>query len=534
MHGGIKSPGTLGLVGGFLTLMAAAGASDPIVGKRTGAPYAEIRVLDAESGRGVPLVELETVHHVRFVTDNAGRIAVGDPDLLDREVFFYVHSHGYEVPKDGFGFRGVRLTLQAGQPSVIRLKRRQIAERLCRLTGEGLYRDSVLLGYRIPQLPAGGREAVTAERRARGLVAGQDSVQAALYRQRIFWFWGDTNRLLYPLGLFRTAGATTPLFKEDFDPAEGIPYEYFTDPSGFARPMIPYPQRPEGVIWIDGVCVVPDEQGQERLLCHYSRRKGLAEELEHGIALWNDDQQIFEPVRELPLAERWRHPFGHATRWVHEGVPYLLFGNPAPVVRVPARYQAVLDPRQYEAFSCASGVKDGKPVGPLRDDQGRLQWRWQKEYPPVDAQTEWRWLQTGRLQASETRFCPADHSRPSQRIHLHNGTVRWNPYRQRWLLIAGQIGGQDSLLGDVWYAEATEPTGPFRQAIRIVQHERYSFYNVCHHPFLDRQGGRFIHLEGTYTAEFSGNPIRTPRYDYNQILYRVDLDHPGLRAARDN
>ncbi|MDW8243332.1 MAG: hypothetical protein RMJ88_08990 [Thermogemmata sp.] len=153
--------------------------------------YAEIRVVDADTGRGIPLVELETVHHVRFVTDNAGRVAVGEPELLDRDVFFHVRSHGYEYPADGFGFRGVRLKLQRGQAAVIRLPRRQIAERLCRLTGEGLYRDSLLLGYS----PAGGA--------VQGQVAGQDSVQAVLYRQRIYWFWGDTNRLLYPLGLFR-------------------------------------------------------------------------------------------------------------------------------------------------------------------------------------------------------------------------------------------------------------------------------------------------------------------------------------------
>jgi hypothetical protein len=517
----------LGVLGSLLTLVVGAGAGD-----QREPSYAEIRVVDADSGRGVPLVELETVHHVRFVTDNAGRIAIGDPDLLDREVYFSMRSHGYEVPKDGFGFRGVRLTPRVGKPSVIRLKRRQIAERLCRLTGEGLYRDSLLLGYEIPLLKGEEAQAPGDRRRGRGQVAGQDSIQAVLYRNRIYWFWGDTNRLLYPLGLFRTAGASTPHYQDDFDPAEGIPYEYFTDASGFVRPMIPYPQRPEGVIWIDGVCVVPDEQGQERMLCHYSRRKGLTEELEHGIALWNDEQKIFEPVRELPLDERWRHPSGHVTRWVQDGVTYLLFGNPAPVVRVPARYEAVVDPRQYEAFSCASGVKDGKPVGPLRDEKGRVQWRWQKDYPPVDAATEWRWLQAGHLPAAEARFCPADQAQTSRRVHLHSGTVHWNPYRQRWLMLAGQVGGQQSFLGEVWYAEALEPTGPFSAAVQIITHERYSFYNVCHHPFLDRQGGRIIHLEGTYTAEFSGNPIRTPRYDYNQILYRVDLDHPALRSVR--
>jgi hypothetical protein len=43
--------------------------------------YAEIRVLDAETGRGVPLAELVTVNHLRFVTDNAGRVAFNEPGL---------------------------------------------------------------------------------------------------------------------------------------------------------------------------------------------------------------------------------------------------------------------------------------------------------------------------------------------------------------------------------------------------------------------------------------------------------------------
>ena len=75
-----------------------------------------------------------------------------------------------------------------------------MAERLCRLTGEGLYRDSVLLGYKVP-LP---------DPLNPGKVGGQDSVQAAVYKNKIHWFWGDTQRMDYPLGLFRVAGATTP------------------------------------------------------------------------------------------------------------------------------------------------------------------------------------------------------------------------------------------------------------------------------------------------------------------------------------
>jgi hypothetical protein len=38
-------------------------------------------------------------------------------------------------------------------------------------------------------------------------------------------------------------------------------------------------------------------------------------------------------------------------------------------------------------------------------------------------------------------------------------------------------------------------------------------------------------FEGTYTREFSNNPQRTPHYDYNPILYRLDLDAPALAPA---
>src|SRR3954447_23502916 len=87
------------------------------------AAYAEIRVVDAATGRGVPLAELVTVHHLRFVTDNAGRVAVNEPDLLGREFFCTVRSHGYETKKDAFGSPGVRLTPGAGQTAEVQLTR---------------------------------------------------------------------------------------------------------------------------------------------------------------------------------------------------------------------------------------------------------------------------------------------------------------------------------------------------------------------------------------------------------------------------
>ena len=74
-----------------------------------------IEVRERGTGWPVPLVELRTTHQVRFVTDNAGVIAFDLPELMGRETWFDVIGHGYEVPKDGFGYRGVRLTPGAGQ-----------------------------------------------------------------------------------------------------------------------------------------------------------------------------------------------------------------------------------------------------------------------------------------------------------------------------------------------------------------------------------------------------------------------------------
>ncbi len=484
-------------------------------------PWAEIRVTDAATGRGVPLVELETVHGLRFVTDNAGRIAFQEPGLMGRQLFFTVRVHGYSVPKDGFGIAGVRVTPAAGQVATVRLTRTTVAERLCRLTGEGLYRDTILLGHTPP----------LAESAHPGRVAGQDSIQAVVYRNKVFHFWGDTQRMEYPLGLFRMAGATTPIpdpTDAKSDPSAGLVYDYFVDPkSQFARAMMPLPERPDGVIWVGAVCTVPDAAGAEKLVGHYSRRKGLEGEYEQGIAVYSDAAERFESAKQLPLTETWRRPAGHPILHTEGDQRWLLYGSPTPNVRVPATLAAVLDPARYEAFTCVQAGGTEPAVGA----DGRPNWRWQKELPPVDSKTERQWVKDGKVQPEHARFCPADAASPADRVVLHSGSVRWNEFRKRWVLVAGQIGGKASLLGEVWYAEADAPTGPFTRAVRVATHDRMTFYNVCHHGFLDRDGGRTIHFEGTYTNDFSGNPDKTPRYNYNQVLYRLDLGAAALTGA---
>src|SRR5262249_8051976 len=112
--------------------------------------YFTIAIIDDQTGRDVPLVELQTVNNIRYVTDSNGLVAFHEPGLMNRLVFFYVKSHGYEFAKDGFGFRGKSIEVKEGGSITLKIKRLNIAERLYRVTGAGIYRDSVMVGKKLP------------------------------------------------------------------------------------------------------------------------------------------------------------------------------------------------------------------------------------------------------------------------------------------------------------------------------------------------------------------------------------------------
>lgn len=488
-----------------LAVLAAAGIC-------SAAPFG-IQVVDDSTGRGVPLVELESVDGQVWITDSAGWVAFDEPGLAGREVFFKVRSHGYEYPKDGFGSVGVKLTPTSGGRAQVKLKRVNIAERLYRQTGRGIYRDSVLLGEKTP----------LADPLGAGHVAGQDSAQVALYKGRLFWIWGDTARMEYPLGNFRTSAAWAdhPLIKKGELPQNlGVNFHYFTDKTGFSKPMAPL-KDPEGVVWLDGLAVVKDEAGQEKLVARYQRRLGLGKLLEQGIVAFNDAKEIFEPIGTLPLDEEWRTLHGQVTPGRGDG--YLYMGIAGLSVRVPASLKDVLDRASYEAWT--AGTRDTL----RRDAGGKLEFAWRKDAGPVESQKEAEWVKAGKLKAEECRMFPVD-VKTGDRVKLHVGTVRFNEYRERWVMVAVQIEGKPSMLGEVWYSEADAPTGPWTKAVRIMTHDKKSFYNPVHHPFYD--DGMHIYFEGTYTKDFSGNPNITPRYEYNQMMYRLDLGDARLDAVK--
>ena len=104
-------------------------------------------------------------------------------------------------------------------------------------------------------------------------------------------------------------------------------------------------------------------------------------------------------------------------------------------------------------------------------------------------------------------------------------SVAWNQFRQRWIAFFADK------TGEAWFTEADTPLGPWGYGRRVVTHGEYNFYNIAHHPFFNQDRGRLVYFEGTYTASFTRAAecgTLTPRYDYNQIMYRLALDDTRL------
>ncbi len=474
-----------------------------------------IHVVDDQTGRGVPLVELATTNNIRHYTDSAGYVAFLEPGLMGREVWFGVKGHGYEYPADGFGIRGVRLTPTPGGSAEIRIKRLNIAERLYRITGGGIYRDSVLLGRPVPI-----REPVLS-----GLVLGQDSVQTIVYRGRLHWFWGDTSWPAYPLGNFQVSGATSKLPAEGgLRPEVGVDLTYFVRENGFSKEMAPVPG--DGPCWVDGLVTLPDETGRERLYATYAKVRPDMSAWQRGFLLYDDEAEQFRKLTEFDVDPPIL-PGGHALRHGEGGVDYIYFARPFPTIRVRADVASYLDLGRYESYTCLKAGSTAEQPVVERDADGAVVWAWKRGVPPLLPAKQEKLIKTGELKPHETglRLHDVVSGKP---VQAHGSSVAWNAYRQRWIGVFLEAFGS-SLLGEIWYAEAERPEGPWGWAVKVVTHDKYSFYNPRHHPYFDEDGGRRIYFEGTYTLMFSGNTDPTPRYEYNQIMYRLDLDDPRLK-----
>jgi len=431
-----------------------------------------IEVVEKSTGWPVPLIELRTTHNVRLVTDNAGLIAFDLPELMGVETWFDVMGHGYEVPKDGFGMRGVRLKPMPSETIRVEVSRTIIAKRLGRLTGAGVFAESQKLGLESAWKESGE--------------LGCDSVQNAVHLGKLFWIWGDTTMANYPLGVFNATSATTPIQPlTSFAPPVRLPFTYFRDAKGKPRGVAAI--SGDGPTWISAYVSLPDKSGTPHLVGSYMKVKPPLEAYEWGLCVWNEKTEALERLKVL-----WKKsesnpkapplPDGHPAFWKDaDGKEWVLFGNPLPTLRCPATFEAWQDASTWQVLSPQTNLvstTDGKAVKP------------------------------------------------------HSGSIAWNPWRQRWVTIFMEAFGKPSTFGELWYAEADAPTGPWGPTIKVLSHDNYTFYNPRIHPEFTATNSPILIFEGTFTQQFANKPQPIPRYDYSQILYQLDLDDSKLKPAQ--
>ena len=476
--------------------------------------YTTIRVIDTETGRGVPLVSLKTVNERVYITDSNGIVAFNEPGLMNKEVFFHIESHGYEYPKDGFGYRGVKIKTIPSSTVTLKINRLNIAERLYRITGQGIYRDSKRVGIPFPikdDVP--------------GYVLGSDSVLCESFGGHIYWFWGDTNRVKYPLGNFHVTGARSLLLNAGgLDPDKGIEFEYFTRDDGFTKETARL--AGEGLTWLDCLMKTYERDGKNRLFAVYMKVKAPLNVYQRGIAEFNFEEQVWVERMKFPSSQK-VIPKGHVLRYRNpkDKKDYFYFAGGMPFVRVPAKADSIIKAHEYQAYTpLADSAGDNYQVE--RDINGELAYRWTTNAVVMDDNIASKLIARKEITAKEASHSLLDID-SGKVIRTQHGSVYYNELKRRYVMIISQIGGS-SLLGEVWYAEAPEPTGPWKYTRKIVSHKNYSFYNPKQHPLFNTDGGRTIYFEGTYTNMFSGNENPTPGYNYNQIMYKVDVRDPQL------
>ncbi len=504
--------------------------------------YFSIRVIDSATGRGIPMAVLETSNANKFYTDSNGYIAFYEPGLMDQEVWFYVSAQGYRYPREVFGMVGSSVRVKPGGSAVFEMERTMAAERLYRVTGQGIYTDTLALGQNVPTSPSSRSVDIT----------GVKSAMSIEYKGEIYWFWGDARTADKDFGDLGPVGAVSKLPSTGgLDPDTAVDLEYFTDDNDKLKSVFPKKQGDPQYSTINGLMVVKDSNGADKLVAGYTLMDKNNNPVETGIAIFNDakkefDQRVvLESNNGAKLDDTWRTIWTNTVKYEDNGKEYYLlskdYPDAFPVLRVRATLDAVSKLSEYEAFtpmkngstksditSMLSKLTDIKQKGTLGnyldlDSKGNPVWSWKKNTAPITQDNEKRLISRDLIKADQAKLqLKTDQGKE---LVLENGSVRWNEYRKKWILIGTQRNG-DSFLGEVWYAEASSPTGPWTTAKKVVTHDNYTFNNIVQHPYFDKGNGRYVYFTGNYTAEFTSNHnrVHTPKYESNQIMYKLDLN----------
>lgn len=457
-----------------------------------------LQLIAADTRRGVPLIfaTLDSQGDDRqYISDSQGVIAICNPDLLGTRKRFSFDGDGYHADSDS-----AELDITAGEIARMPLIRDNIAERLYRSTGQGIYTDSLRLGLRTRTAALGN-----------GLVMAQDAVSKARFHEELFWIWGITHRPNHPLGNFTTTAARSAVPAPDA--ISGITYDYIVDDNGYARGIIDDIAPTSQATWVNGLVNVLDADGQEALFATFVKPNVDLSINKRGLLRFDSQRERLAATGlEYPLTD-FVAPTGQPLRFGD----YLYYGS---VLRIPATAEALLDTSRYEVWTALGA--DGQLA---READGSPAYRWRTaglemtESQLTAAGSTASALLTGHVTAvDDQRHIDVD----------GNGAVGYDAQRQRFVRVVAQKNGSSSFLGEVWYMEADTPLGPWLYARKVLTADAYSFYSPWLHQDFD-PSGRYLYFEATYTDALARDvAVPTARYDRNQLMYRLDVNDPRL------
>ena len=464
-----------------------------------------IRIVDQLTKRGVPLVMLSTEGE-SFVSDSQGYVADCNPDDWGMKRTFAVTSHGYR-----FDAGSLELQVSQGKTSVLEVTRQNVAERLYRSTGQGIYRDSVLLGLTTP----------LAKPLLNAAIMSQDSALSVLFKGQIFWVWGTNTGPAYPLSDFEASGARSSLPAQGgLDPRLGVNATYYTNSDGGWTGLSPNIAPAGQPTWVSSLVVVPDAGGEQEMFVAFAKSNSDLSLSRRGLLRFDPTSKLFVDSGIVYPLSNFVAPSGQAMIVRHAEQSYVYYGSP---LRVPASAESMLDPKTYEVFSAlpANGgqvpeqAADGSLIYGFK--QGALATTASLAHAAGAGDDQ---VLDGHLTDITTGTTFQSTGGPAQ---------YFNEYRARFVRLVEQVSGTTSFLGELWYLEGDTPMGPWVYARKVVSHDAYSFSGPSLQPFFEQDGGRFVFFEGNYTSTLAGNNVvNTPRYNHNQLTYRLDLDNPDL------
>ena len=484
----------------------------------------KLTVVDQATGRGVPQMKVQTSTQT-YITDSGGVVAYYDAARMGTTVHFDVSGNGY-------GTGAADLVASAGGSGQIAVARSDVAERLYRVTGGGVYHDTVLLELSAP----------TANPVLNAGVFGQDTAQTTVYQGKVFWIWGDTGQPSFPLGNFRATGATSLLPSGGgLDPSVGVNLTYFGDGGAFVKAMCPpanFPNPPGNtenlLCWMFDLLAAPNASGTERLFSRYTLVSGASGGVETGLGRFNDGTSQFDKFVTWPSGQRVLL-VGHPIKIAHGSTTYAYYTSKGvssfntglkpldSLSRVVATETALGTPSGYQSYTPLVQSSDTQlDVNP----DGTLHYTWKTDTKTLsgdnttaDAAAPADQKLYGHVQDPDSGAAPL----------ISTTSTGWNVYRKRYAQIILQLFGTGSALGELWFAEADTPMGPWIYARKIVSHatDGYTFYNPRYHSFFDKQNGRDIFFEATYTT-FITSLTPTPRDNYNQVMEHLDLATPAV------